>query len=99
MSERFHQFWFGVKLEYVCSLCCITSVDKLVLNSTTPDIEKIKAKIESQSLSCLHCAAPLGHETDVDVQIVSGIPEYLRSLGFQIPTVPISSGRKKNDRK
>lgn len=95
----FHQHWFGVKLEFVCSLCCITSVERAVINSTTADIEKIKAKIETESLTCLHCHAPLGRGTDVDVSIVPGTPEYLKSQGFVIPTKQMPQHRKKNDRK
>ena len=95
----FHPYWFGVKLEFVCSLCCITSVERDVVNSTTEDIEKIKAKINAQSLMCLHCGAPLGHGTDVDVAILPGTPEYLQSQGFVIPTKQMPQGRKKSDRK
>lgn len=95
----FHQHWFGVKLEFVCSLCCITSVEQSVINSTTEDIEKIKAKIAAESLTCLHCHAPLGHGTDVDVVITPGTPEYLESQGFVIPTKQMPQGRKKSDRK
>lgn len=93
----FHPYWFGVKLEYVCSLCCITSVERLLVNSPTEDHEKIRARIERESLSCLHCEAPLGHGTDVDIGILAGTPEYLKSLGFQIPDAPLSGRHKKTD--
>jgi hypothetical protein len=81
-----HQYWYGLEWQFVCSLCCITSVEKAVINSTTNDTDKIKASINRQSLTCLHCSAPLGHGTDVDVKIVPGTPEYLQSLGFALPT-------------
>ncbi len=97
-EKRFDPYWFGVKLEYVCSLCCITSVEMAVINSPTNDLEKVKARIHRESLSCQHCKAPLGHGTEVDVKMVAGTPEYLKSLGFQIPTVPLSPRRKKTDR-
>jgi len=94
----FHPHWFGVKLEYVCSLCCITSVEMAVINSKTEDLDKIKSRIDRESLSCQHCKAPLGHGTEVDVKIVNGTPEYLKSLGFQIPIIPLSQRRKGTDK-
>lgn len=93
--SSFHPYWFGVKLEYVCSLCCITSVNRGVMNAPTNDVEIIKRKIDRESLLCLHCGAPLGHGTEVDANIVGGTPEYLRGLGFEIPTEP--KRRKKSD--
>ena len=31
----YKKFWFGVKVEFVCFSCCITSIVKDVMNSTT----------------------------------------------------------------
>ena len=91
-----HPYWFGVKREYVCSLCCITSVQMLLVNSTTQDHSVILEKLKAGSLSCLHCSAPIGPDTDVDVGLLEGTPEYLKSLGFQFPN---TEDRKRSDNK
>jgi hypothetical protein len=88
IGNMFHPYWFGVKLEYVCSLCCITSVEMHLVNSTTDDLGKIRARIEQESLSCQHCGAPLGRGTEVDLGLLAGTLEYLQSVGFQIPDKP-----------
>lgn len=90
---EYHPFWFGVRLELVCPLCCITSVKMGVINWPTDHIENVKARIDRESLSCPHCKAPFAHEAEVDVAIVPGTPEYLRTLGFQIPVVPLALSR------
>ena len=90
---EFHPFWFGVRLEFECSLCCITSVKMRVINWPTDHIENVKARINRKSLSCPHRKAPFPHEAEVDVAIVPGTPEYLRTLGFQVPAVPLALSR------
>lgn len=93
---EYHPFWFGVRLEFVCSLCCITSVKMGIINWPSDDIEKVKSRIDRKSVSCVHCKAALGHGTSVDVAIVPGTPEYLETIGFQIPAVRRSQRDKQS---
>jgi hypothetical protein len=83
-----HPYWFGVKVEFVCMSCCITSIEKDAINSTTNDFEKLRASINSQVRRCQYCKAPLADGVDVDVQIVPGTRESLFRLGFSVPELP-----------
>jgi hypothetical protein len=83
-----HPYWFGVKVELVCMACCITSIEKNAVNSNTDDMAKIKAKIESQPLRCLHCGEPLQDGVEVDLQIVADTRESLFRQGFAVPEMP-----------
>jgi hypothetical protein len=81
----YHLYWFGAKVEFMCTKCCVTSVWRDAVNSTTEDFSKLKAKIVSQPQHCQYCKTELEDGQDVDIQIVPGTPEYLRGLGFVLP--------------
>lgn len=83
-----HPYWFGVKVEFVCMSCCITSIERDAINSTTEDFAKLKARIDSQPRRCQHCGTTLADRSDVDVQIVPGTRESLFRLGFHVPELP-----------
>lgn len=85
---EFHSFWFGVRLEFECSLCRITS-EVGIMNSPIDDTKKGESWDQSRVPFMPHCKAPLGHGTEVDVATVPGTSEYLKTIGFQIPTVPL----------
>jgi hypothetical protein len=89
-----HPYWFGVKVEFVCMSCCITSIERDAINSTTNYFNKLKAKIDAQRRRCQHCSAPLADGSDVDVQIVPGTRESLFRQGFSVPELP---GDKRSD--
>jgi hypothetical protein len=78
-----HPYWFGVKWEFVCNLCCLTTIEKQIINSTTDDIGKLQTSINRQSLVCPNCEVPIARETEVDVRIIPGSKEYLASLGYR----------------
>jgi hypothetical protein len=80
-----HQYWFGVKVEFMCPSCCVTSIERDTLNSTTNDFFKLKSAIDRQIRRCQYCAVVLPDGTDVDVQIVPGTLESLIAQGFQDP--------------
>lgn len=42
-----HKYWFGVKVEFVCMSCCITSIERDAVNSTTDDFFTLKARIDA----------------------------------------------------
>lgn len=83
-----HPFWFGVKVEFVCMSCCLTSIERDAINSTTDDFFKLKAKIDSLPRRCQHCKTSLADGVEVDVQIVPGTRESLFRLGFAVPEMP-----------
>jgi hypothetical protein len=83
-----HPYWFGVKIEFVCMSCCLTSIETDAINSTTEDFSKLQAKIGSQPHRCQHCHTPAADGTDVDVKIVPGSRESLFRLGFAVPELP-----------
>ncbi len=81
----YKKFWFGVKVEFVCFSCCITSIVKDVMNSTTEELATLQKAIASTPQKCQHCQTPLADGAEVDVQIVPGTPESLKNLGFPVP--------------
>lgn len=83
-----HPYWFGVKVEFVCMSCCITSVEKDAINSTTNDFLKLRAEIDRLPRRCQHCKTPLADGVDVDVQIVADTRESLFRQGFAVPEMP-----------
>jgi hypothetical protein len=83
-----HDYWFGVKFEFVCPSCCITSIEKDAINSPTEDFFKLKATIDGLPRRCQHCKTPLAEGTDFDVQIVPDTRESLFRLGFAVPELP-----------
>jgi hypothetical protein len=85
MSEREKKYWYGVKCEYVCNLCCITTIDLAAMHSSTRDMNLLKTCVDRQSLKCHYCDIPIAIGTDIDVNIVSGTLEQLRSEGYPVP--------------
>jgi hypothetical protein len=94
---RVHPYWFGVQLEYVCSVCGKASLDLGVINSPTDDIETVRSRIDVEFLSCHSCKAPIRHGIGVDARIVPGTPEFLKNLGFPVPSVSPLQRRKGTD--
>jgi len=66
----------------MCSSCCVTSVDKDTISSTTPDLFKLKEVINRQRRYCLYCRKEV---PDVDVQIFLNTVDALLALGFPDP--------------
>jgi hypothetical protein len=83
-----HPYWFGVKVEFVCMSCCITSIERDAINSTTDDLQKLRARIDTAPRRCQHCKAPLADGVDVDVRSVRGTREDLFRQGFAVPELP-----------
>jgi len=81
----YHPYWFGVKVEFMCEKCGVTSIWRDVINSSTEDFDKLQSTIDSQHQRCRYCEGELQDGADVDIQIVPGTPEYLRGLEFPVP--------------
>jgi hypothetical protein len=81
-----HPFWFLVTISFACPLCEQRSIEKIVLNSPTAEVDKLRLKIDSQILACQKCKNLVPNGTPVAVEI--GPPdtrESLEALGIRLP--------------
>jgi hypothetical protein len=83
-----HPYWFGVTVEFLCKSCGRTSIEKYGANAPSNDIEKLKIRINSQPLYCLHCRTPTADGTEVKVGILPDTRESLFRLGYEVPEMP-----------
>jgi hypothetical protein len=87
-NKMAHPYWFGIKVEFTCQICGITSIEKDAINSTTEDFSKLQAKIGSQPHRCQNCGNPTPDGADVDVLIHPDSRESLFRLGYAVPELP-----------
>jgi hypothetical protein len=80
-----HQFWFKVTYTFTCPSCHKISTEKVAANSTTNDLEKLKASVNRQSLACQLCGTSLSDGVEISVDIPGDTLESLKLQGLSLP--------------
>ena len=70
-----NEYWFIVTATFACPVCQTMHTEKLVLNSPTTDVEKLRARVDSQIFACPSRQTQLPKGTPVAIDIS---PPYTR---------------------
>jgi hypothetical protein len=78
-------FFFGITFSFACPTCKKLSVEKAAADSPANDPEKLKQRLEKESLKCQNCKSPVPDGTQVAVDVQLGTLESLSQAGFPFP--------------
>jgi hypothetical protein len=76
-------YWFGASFAFTCPNCKRLSSEKLLIDSPTDDQGAISQRLTRETLTCQLCQATLLAGVDVQVEVLPGSIEYLKSQGFR----------------
>jgi len=76
------QYWFEVTVSFTCPKCGKLSSEKMFVNSSTQDPNKINAKINAQSVKCRFCKTVPPDGTQISVKVLPTTLAQAKASGF-----------------